>query len=154
MKSLIGTYDCKLDAKGRFALPKALVKQLDDFIKQPFVLKRSVFSSCIEVYPHEEWELMMAKMNKLNRFVKKNNDFIRIFSAGTKQIELDANHRLLLGKDLMDFAGLDKEIVVSSAINILEIWDKTTYENSLTNEQDFALLAEEVMQNIGSDGIS
>ena len=149
MKTLIGTYDCKLDAKGRLAFPMALIKQLDGLVGKPFVLKRSIFNPCIEVYPSQEWELMMVKMNKLNRFVKKNIDFIRIFSAGTKQIEVDANHRLLIGKELIEFSGINKEVVISSSINILEIWDKATYENSLISEQDFASLAEEVMQNIG-----
>jgi DNA-binding transcriptional regulator/RsmH inhibitor MraZ len=40
-------------------------------IQDGFVLKRSVFQPCLELYPMDEWNLMMEKINKLNRFVKK-----------------------------------------------------------------------------------
>ena len=101
---------------------------------------------------------MMQKINKLNRFVKKNNDFIRRFTAGVKMIEVDAAGRLLIPKDLIAFAAIDKDIVLSSAVNIVEIWDKEKYEQSIDDSVvDFADLAEEVMGNINdddSDGIS
>jgi MraZ protein len=100
---------------------------------------------------------MMAKINKLNRFVKKNNDFIRRFTAGVKLVEIDATGRLLIPKDLVGFASIDKDIVLSSAVNIVEIWDKTLYENAIENAtDDFADLAEEVMGNLidDEDGIS
>lgn len=64
----------------------------------------------------------MEKMNGLNRFSKKNNDFIRRFTAGVKVVEVDAAGRLLIPKELCLFAGIDKELVLSSAINIIEIW--------------------------------
>ena len=102
-----------------------------------------------------EWNLMMGKINQLNRFVKKNNDFIRRFTAGVKTVEVDANGRLLIPKDLVGFAGIDKEIVLSSAINIIEIWDKDKYENAIDEAaDDFADLAEEVMGNDDLNGVS
>ena len=98
---------------------------------------------------------MMKKINALNRFKKKNNDFIRRFTAGVKTVEVDANGRLLIPKDLFGFAEMDKEIVLSSAINIIEIWDKNKYENTIdASADDFADLAEEVMGNDDFDGIS
>lgn len=94
----------------------------------------------------KEWNVVMAQMNTLNRFVKKNNDFIRRFTAGVKKIELDASGRLLIPKDLLAFSGITKEVVMSSAINIIEIWDKDAYEKAIDEATvDFAELAEEVM---------
>ena len=85
-------------------------------------------------------------MGELNRFNRKNNDFIRRFTAGVKTVELDASGRLNIPKDLASFAGIDKEIVISSAINIVEIWDKNKYEQAIdVAANDFADLAEEVM---------
>lgn len=147
MNSLIGTYECKVDTKGRLMLPSSLKKQMLTVIEEGFVLKRSVFQPCLELYPMQEWKVLMQKMNGLNRFNKKNNDFIRKFSAGVKMIEVDTNGRLLIPKDLIGFAGISKEIVVSSAINIVEIWDKDKYESVLSDPEDFAGLAEDVMGN-------
>lgn len=156
MNSLIGTYECKVDAKGRLMLPVAIKKQLLPALQNGFVLKRAVFQPCLELYPMVEWELLMQKMNKLNRFKKKNNDFIRRFTAGVKMVEVDSTGRLLIPKDLMSFSGISKEIVVSSAINIVEIWDKDKYEQAIDDAaDDFADLAEDVMgQDEDTNGIS
>lgn len=155
MVNLIGTYECKADAKGRLMVPSALKKQLSPVLKEIFVIKRSVFQPCLELYPIEEWNVLMQKINGLNRFVKKNNDFIRKFTAGVKTVEVDANGRLLIPKDLMGFADITKEIVLSSAINIIEIWDKNKYENAIdVAADDFADMAEDIMGNQLPDGIS
>ncbi len=146
MIHLIGTYECKVDAKGRLTLPSAYKKQLESILQDGFVLKRSVFQPCLELYPMAEWNKLMQKMNKLNRFNKRNNDFIRRFTAGVKMVEVDANGRLLISKDLIAFADIEKELVLSSAINIVEIWDKNKYETVVDESvDDFAALAEEVM---------
>ncbi len=148
MNSLNGTYECKVDAKGRLMLPAALKKQLLPILQKGFVLKRSVFQKCLELYPMEEWEIEMKKIGKLNRYKKKNNDFIRRFTAGVKMIEVDNTGRLLIPKDLFAFAEISKNIVVSTAINIVEIWDKDNYETAINDAaQDFADLTEEVMGN-------
>lgn len=130
----------------------SLKKQLAPVLQEGFVLKRSVFQSCLELYPMQEWNQMMAKINKLNRFVKKNNDFIRRFTAGVKVVEVDSTGRILIPKDLCVFAGIKKEVVLSSAVNILEIWDKEKYESVIEDSAaDFAGLAEEVMGNFDLD---
>jgi len=153
LNSLIGTYECKADAKGRLMLPSALKKQLSPVMQKGFVLKRAVFQPCLELYPMNEWELLMEKINKLNRFKKKNNDFIRRFTAGVKVVELDGSGRLLIPKDLVSFAGISKNLVVSSAVSIVEIWDKTNYEKAIDDAaMDFADLAEEVMGQDDEDG--
>jgi MraZ protein len=156
LKTLIGTYECKVDAKGRLMLPTSLKKQLGS-LEEGFVLKRSVFQPCLELFPMSEWNKMMLKINKLNRFIKKNNDFIRRFTAGVKMVDIDATGRLLIPKELVVFATIEKDIVLNSAINIIEIWDKNKYENAIENAtDDFADLAEEVMGNLNDDedGIS
>ncbi|HBS11028.1 MAG TPA: division/cell wall cluster transcriptional repressor MraZ [Flavobacteriaceae bacterium] len=148
MVNLIGTYECKADAKGRLMLPSQLKKQLNSVLDEGFVMKRAVFQPCLEIYPMSEWNMLMQKVNKLNRFVKKNNDFIRRFTAGVKMVELDASGRLLIPKDLHSFAGISKEVVLSSAVNIIEIWDKDNYEKAIDAAAvDFAQLAEDVMGN-------
>lgn len=155
MINLTGTYECKADAKGRLMMSSAFKKQLAPLLQEGFVVKRAVFQPCLELYPMQEWNEVMSKMNKLNRFVKKNNDFIRRFTAGVKIVELDASGRLLIPKDLCHFAGIKKQIVLSSAINIVEIWDKDNYEKAIDDAaMDFASLAEEVMGNSDLDELS
>ncbi|WP_461599569.1 division/cell wall cluster transcriptional repressor MraZ [Winogradskyella sp.] len=156
MNSFIGTYECKADAKGRLMIPAALKKQLSAALQDGFVLKRAVFQPCLELYPLSEWNTLMARVNKLNRFKKKNNDFIRRFTAGVKVVEVDNTGRLLIPKDLIGFSGITKDVVLASAVNIIEIWDKDKYEQAIDDAaSDFADLAEEVMgQDDDDHGIS
>jgi MraZ protein len=153
VQHLVGTYECKADTKGRIMLPVALKKQLAGTVAEGFVLKRAVFNTCLELYPLKEWEHLMEKVNALNRFNKKNNDFIRRFTAGVKTVEMDVSGRLLIPKDLIKYAQISREVVVSSTVNILEIWDKSLYESAIDEAAlDFGALAEEVMgdQNEGA----
>lgn len=146
MKNFIGTYECKIDDKGRLKVPSSLIKQMENFDDKAFVVKRSVFQPCLEVYPMNAWDKLMAKINKLNRFIKKNADFIRMFTAGVKTVELDNAGRLQISKDLITFSNLQKDVVITSAGELFEIWDKEAYEEVIsTNETDFASLAEDVM---------
>ena len=157
MLNLIGTYHCKADSKGRVMVPADLKKQLATVAPSGFVIKRAVFQPCLELYPMEEWQQLMQKVSGLNRFNRKNNDFIRRFTAGVRTVEMDTEGRLNIPRDLMDFAGIHKEIVVSSAISIVEIWDATKYEKAIDDAaNDFADLAEEVMGGANDDdnGIS
>lgn len=155
MINLIGTYECKADAKGRVMFPSAFKKQVSPILQEGFVLKKSVFEQCLELYPMKEWNATMAEINKLNKFKKKNNDFIRRFTAGVKLVELDATGRILIPKNLSEFAGVKKQVVMSSSVNIIEIWDKEKYENAIENAaENFSDLAEEVMGNTGGDELS
>lgn len=144
----IGTYECKIDDKGRFMMPVALKKQLDPIMQKGFVLKRAVFQPCLELYPMQEWDKMMSKLSGLNRFVKKNDDFIRRFTAGVKTVEIDSNGRLLIPRDLIHIASIDKELTINSNLEIIEIWDRNQYEQAIDAAAvDFANLAQEVMGN-------
>ncbi len=148
MINLIGTYECKADAKGRIMLPSALKRQLHDVMQEGFVIKRSVFNNCLEIHPMSEWKTVVAQVNKLNRFVKKNNDFIRSYMSGLKVVDVDGSGRFLIPKDLFLFAKIDKEIVLSSSVNMIEVWDKNQYEISVSDTlKGFGDLAEEVMGN-------
>tara|TARA_B100000609_G_C17098120_1_gene373087 strand:+ start:166 stop:633 length:468 start_codon:yes stop_codon:yes gene_type:complete len=152
---LIGSYECKVDTKGRVMMPVSLKKQLSKLVNEGFVLKRAVFNPCIEMYPVNEWSKLMNKLNGLNRFNKKNNDFIRRFTAGVKKVDMDISGRFLIPKDLIKHANIDKQIVVSSAVNILEIWDKSTYENEINEAAiNFGSLAEQVMGDKNDEYIS
>ncbi|PIE99400.1 MAG: division/cell wall cluster transcriptional repressor MraZ, partial [Polaribacter sp.] len=125
MNKLTGTYECKVDVKGRFMTPSSLKKDLASVLADGFVMKRSVFQSCLELYPMSYWNKQMEVINKkLNPFNRKHNAFLRKFTAGVKKIEVDATGRILIPKDLCVFANIKKEIVLTGVGDILEIWDK------------------------------
>lgn len=150
MIPLQGEHIGRVDAKGRFLLPAALKNQLTDSLQAGFVVKRSIFSPCLELYPRSNWDEINRKIiSKLNRFVKKHNDFIRAYNAGLKELEIDGSGRILIPRDLAVFAGISGDIVVTAKMDCIEIWDKTRYDEVVNETQtDISGLAEEILGNI------
>ncbi|MCI4671741.1 MAG: division/cell wall cluster transcriptional repressor MraZ [Bacteroidia bacterium] len=145
MISLIGEYDCKLDAKGRFLMPAGLRKQLPEGQQDEFVVNKGL-DKCLVLYPIPVWEEELKRLQSRNQYVKKNRAFLRMFLNGATRITLDGNGRLLLPKRLIGGVEISKEIKLVAQIDKVEIWDSGTYDNWMDNpEFDFEELAEEVM---------
>ena len=145
MTNLIGEYECKIDAKGRFMLPAGLKKQLPPEVQDKFVVNRG-FENCLVLYPQNVWKVISDEVNQLNLYNKKNREFVRYFYRGATELMLDSVNRLLLPKQLTEYAGMDKDIVLFAFSNRVEIWSKVAYTRLQTNEpEDFSSLAEEVM---------
>lgn len=145
MHTLIGEYDCKLDAKGRFLVPSKLRKQLPEELRSEFVINRGL-DQCLTLYPIPVWEQELARLKAKNQYVKKNRAFLRMFLNGALKVELDGNGRMLVPKRLMEQVGLKKEIILVAQIDKVEIWDKATYDKWMEEPDfDFEELAEDVM---------
>ncbi len=145
MTNFLGEYECRIDAKGRIMLPVALKKQVSPEAQERFVLNRGIEKHLV-LYPMNEWKKITEEINKLNLFVQKNRMFMRKFHNGASELDLDASGRLLLPKSLMEYAGVDKDIVLFAYANRIEVWAKEEYDRMLNEDQgDFASLAEEVM---------
>lgn len=158
MTHLLGEFDIKVDSKGRFMLPSGLKKQLMDGDQERFVINRG-FERNLTLYPQSEWQKISQEVNSLNLYNKKNREFVRYFFRGASEIMLDAANRLLLPKSLLEYAGIEKEIVLFAYGQRIEIWARDVYEAMMNNEpEDFSTLAEDVMGKItkesGNDGVS
>ncbi|MEQ8325411.1 MAG: division/cell wall cluster transcriptional repressor MraZ [Vicingaceae bacterium] len=150
MSAFIGEFDCKVDAKGRVMMPSGLRKQLDPEAQETFVLNRG-FEKCLVLYPRNVWSGISNEISKLNQYKKKNREFIRYFYRGASELSLDGTGRILFPKRLMSYAGIGKEVVLFAYFDRIEVWDKNTYENLLTDEpEDFSNLAEDVMGDLES----
>ena len=152
MISFLGEYESTIDTKGRFLLPAAFKKQLPKDDGAEFVINRG-FEKCLTLYPIQSWKPIFANISKLNDFDPKVRAFRRYFLNGASPVELDSAGRLLLPKNLKEYASLDKDIVLVSALNKIEIWDKKTYEQFFENmtDQSFSDLASEVMGKTGEE---
>lgn len=152
MLNILGTYECRVDAKGRLMFPVAFKSQMGEELKQGFVIKRSIFKKCLELFPITQWRDESQMVSRLNMFKKKNAEFVTKFMAGVKPVELDGSGRLLIPRDLLKYGGITKEIVLTSVVNRIEIWDKTAYERAVDYDpDDFANLAEDVMGDLEND---
>ncbi|MCH2233652.1 MAG: division/cell wall cluster transcriptional repressor MraZ [Crocinitomicaceae bacterium] len=153
MANLVGEYECKLDAKGRFLFPVALRKQIASSTPERYedgvFMVNKGFENCLTIYPMHEWDKVSSKISKLNLFKPKNRMFYRLFHQGAKELNLDKTNRLLIPTALMERIGLKKDIMLTAYNDRVEVWDREEYM-ALMNENmsDFADLADEVMGEI------
>ncbi|WP_190811293.1 division/cell wall cluster transcriptional repressor MraZ [Flagellimonas sp. S3867] len=149
MTHIIGQHDCKADAKGRVILPISLKNQLLPVLKDGFVIKRSVFQQCLELYPKEEFDVLMQKVMKKSKINRKYDAFVRNFVAGMKEVTIDGDTgRLQIPKNLVAYAEIGKEVVLNAVFDKIEIWNKDNYEAVLAEgEKDYADLAEEIFDD-------
>lgn len=153
MISLIGEYDCKVDAKGRFMFPVNLRKQLEEVFEKGFVINRNLHQKCLVLYPIHEWNKLNKKLSKLNRLIKANDVFVRKFTGGATTADADVTGRVLLPKPLVEYASITTDIKVLGSNNVIEIWDKKLYDAFLTQDMDIEKLAEDVLGNLNfNDG--
>lgn len=146
MIGFLGEYEATVDAKGRFLLPAGFKKQLPDQGGELFVINRG-FEKCLTLYPMSSWEPIFSEISKLNDFDPKVREFRRYFLNGATTLELDTAGRLLLPPNLRAHAGLEKDIVLASAVNKIEIWDKSKYQQFFESfsPDSFSELAQQVM---------
>jgi MraZ protein len=146
MIQFLGEYEVTLDAKGRFLLPAGIKKQLPEDAGDQFVIARG-FEKCLTLYPKKNWDPILAELSKVSEYKAENREFLRYFTMGASLSELDSAGRMLIPPNLKAHAGLEKDVVLVSVINKIEIWDKGKYQQffeSFTPEK-YSELAEKVM---------
>ena len=146
MTAFTGEYEATLDAKGRFLLPAGIKRQLPEGMDDPFVLNRG-FEKCLCLYTSKSWKPIIADLNKRSSFDPKVRKFTRYFLNGLTEIAPDNSGRILIPKNLMEYAGIGRDIVLVSVIDKIEIWDKIKYQQFFEtfSPEEFSDLAKEVM---------
>ena len=153
MTGFLGEYEATVDSKGRFLFPAGFKKQLPEAEGLQFVINRGL-EKCLTLYTAQSWDVLFKKLGNLNDFDPKVRQFRRLFLNGATMLEADAAGRLLLPSNLREYAGIEKDIVVVSAIDKIEIWDRKTYKELFEqfSSEEFSGLANMVMGN-GNGGI-
>jgi transcriptional regulator MraZ len=146
MIGFLGEFEATLDPKGRFLLPAGLKKQLPEGENTRFVINRG-FEKCLSLYPLQSWDPLYTKISILNDFDPKVREFRRYFLNGATEVELDSAGRLLLPPNLKEYAGLEKDIILASAVDKIEIWSADNYKKFFESysPNDFSNLAKQVM---------
>ena len=147
MFQLTGEYECKMDVKGRIKLPAGLIRQLSGSGSLSFVINRG-FEKCLMLYPQQVWEKKTQEVNLLNIYNPKERQFIRYFYRGATEVSTDSAERILVPKSLIEYALLDKELMLLAYHEQIEIWAKDKDAAMLENEpEEFSELAAEVFGN-------
>ena len=143
----IGSFTYSIDNKGRISIPAKFRKYVNEEANDTFIMTRGLVQ-CIDVYPHDFWkEEVMSRVNQIDDFDQDESTFKRMFFELATEDKLDTQSRLLIPKKLIDFAGIEKEVLVLGQNKKIEMWNPTIYEKlKKENTKPFVEMAKQVMQ--------
>ncbi|MFC6355851.1 division/cell wall cluster transcriptional repressor MraZ [Luethyella okanaganae] len=140
----LGTYEPKLDEKGRIILP---AKFRDEF-STGVVMTRGQ-EHCIYVFSTREFEDLHEKIRQAPVTSKQARDYLRVFLSGASAETPDKQHRVTIPANLRGYAGLERELTVIGAGSRVEIWDTEAWETYLAEQEaTFANTNEEVIPGL------
>lgn len=145
MLDILGNYPCKLDDKGRLALPAALCRQLPEGVDGRLVLNRGLDKHLVLYTPYE-WDKIVTDMKQVDRYDAKARRFVRLMVGNAAYVKLDNHNRILLPRLLVEYAGIHESVIVSCGIYGIEIWDEVLFrqENEI-DPHELSALAQDVM---------
>lgn len=140
----LGTYEPKLDEKGRIILPA----KFRDELEHGLVMTRGQ-ERCIYVFGNREFEDMHDKIRQAPVTSKQARDYLRVFLSGATAETPDKQHRVTIPAALRAYAGLDRDLAVIGAGSRVEIWDAEAWQQYLAEQEAaFAETAEEVIPGL------
>ena len=132
----MGEYNHTIDAKGRLIIPA----RFRELLGEEFILTKGL-DGCLSIYPMDAWEAFETKLRALPLTNKNARTFTRFFVAGATNCELDRQGRVLVPQPLREFAGLEKEVVLTGNLDRIEIWSKEKWSENC-NYDDMDSIAE------------
>lgn len=141
---LIGEYEHSIDTKGRLIMPA----KLKDDMGEKFVITKGL-DGCLFAYSLQEWKNFEDKLRSFPLTNKDARALMRFFLAGAIECEIDKQGRFLIGANLREFAGLEKEIVIIGVLTKIEIWSKDKWEKYSEAENKTADEIAEKMADLG-----
>jgi len=139
----IGEYIHAIDNKNRIIVPS----KFRDELGSKFIITKGL-DGCIYAYTYNEWKLLEEKLVKLPLTNKNSRAFVRFFFSGANEIELDRQGRALIPQSVLEYAGIDKEVVSIGVSNRIEIWSKEKWEEYNNSNINFDEIAEQ-MSDLG-----
>ncbi len=144
--AFLGTYEVKLDAKGRLRLPNTLVRQISDGNTTIQLVINCGFEPCLTLFKKTTWDKFIEKVtSRINVFNKKHRMLMRFIQRGATELLVDSNDRILLPKLLQEYAGLEGEVLlIPFKDDRIEIWNRERYEELMAVTDDMSDVAEEL----------
>ena len=151
MTNLTGEYEVKIDERGRLKLPQKLLESLGTQKNYGFIVNRG-FEKNLAIYPRTVWEEKTKEINQLNIYDKQQRDALRYFYRGATELFVDSADRLNIPGSLLEYGGIEKDVILFAYINFMELWSKTEYEKYISAEpENFSELIQDVMAKRSTD---
>lgn len=140
-----GQFKYSIDSKGRISIPAKLRKQVSPEANETFVMTKGT-AACIDIYPLDQWALVEAKLLELNPFDPQDAKFIRMISQFASEDTMDSQSRILIPQPLIEYAKIEKEVLILGALKKIEVWNPKIYEDYINQTgETYEQIAAKVM---------
>lgn len=136
-----GSYEIKLDAKGRMALPSRFRSEFPD---NKLIITKG-YERCLTIYPLDEFEKVFDQINQLSDFVEEHRVLKRTVIPNSAELELDSSGRILVPKALLSLADIDKDVKVLGVGRYIEMWNNGQLGPNVVPDGQVAAYTEKVM---------
>lgn len=143
MVTFYGKYPAKIDDKGRIVFPAAVRKDFPAGGDMRFVIKKSIYDNCLEMYTFEEWTRQTEKIKEeLDFFNPDHVKFWREFMRDVDIVEPDSKlGRISISRELLDAIGVTKDVVFFGVGFKMEVWAKDAFEASRISNENYISIA-------------
>ena len=131
-----GEFKHTLDTKNRLFIPAKHREELGD----TFMVAKSIRENCLKVYSMAEWEDYISPILKMER--KASEAILRALHRDAALVTPDSQGRIVLPKHLIDYAEIEKAIVIVGCYNYVEIWSEAAYDKLREEEDVSSMIAE------------
>jgi MraZ protein len=146
MSSFKGSFNYTIDNKGRINIPAKMRKNLSPEANNSFVITRG-FESCVFVYPNDEWAKREAEIGKLLQTDQQHRFFTRMLLQYATDAELDGQSRIVLPKELIQYAKIENDVLILGVFDRIEVWNPDEYKKYLDGQQeDYLTVASKVFE--------
>lgn len=128
-----GVNAIQLDEKGRMAIPSRFRERLQTQSNGLLVITIETETTCLLLYPIQEWEQIEQKISGLPSFNPAARRLQRLLIGHATEVELDGQGRILIPQPLREYAGLQKSLMLVGQGKKFEIWDETFWNTSRSN---------------------
>lgn len=140
-----GSFIYSLDSKNRLSIPAKLRKYLLPEAKDSFMITQG-FGKCIDLYPLDQWQIIAARLKHLNPFDPNESNMRRIILSSASEALMDSQSRIMLTQDLINLAGIEKDVFILGNMEKIELWNPQIFKDSVNNTpENFQQLAAKVM---------
>lgn len=123
-----GCHTVSVDSKGRLAVPSRYRASLDVQAENQMVVTMNPLDRCLWLYPLPEWEIIEAKLADLSDFDKQSRRTKQMMRGYATDCQLDSQGRILIPKELRQYATIQKQAMVFGQGNKFELWDEATWQ--------------------------
>lgn len=146
MSSFKGSYLYSVDNKGRINIPSKLRKYLSPEANDNFVVTRG-YEQCLFVYPQDEWMRLEESIRQLSSTNPKHRFFTRTLCQHAAEVQLDGQARITVPKELLQFSGIESDVMIIGVLERIELWNPKRYEEyQQTQSESYEIVAQTVFQ--------